>query len=163
VRLKIEIVPRIIFDSHYLGNNFLFSHNSYLVKLLSLNPLGHFGFIPLTFLDFLPLTQVIVFLVGATVPVIITVAVDEIGARVDVPGWVAVTEQLPLFSRFRVEPVIEQLSVVEVVYKSAPPLEEIAVSSTVLLERFTDVGNAKVIVWGSRVTSKEALYKSDAK
>jgi hypothetical protein len=66
-------------------------------------------------LAFLPLTQVIVFLIGATVPAIITVAVAEIGARVDVPGWVAVTVQLPLFSRLRVEPVIEQLSGVDVV------------------------------------------------
>ena len=133
------------------------------MKLLSLNPLGHFGFIPLTFLVFLPLTQIIDFLVGAIVPVIITVAVAEIGARVDVPGWVAVTEQLPLFSRLRVEPAIEQLSVVEVVYKSAPPLEEIAESATVLPERFADVGNEKLIVWGSLVTSKETLYKSEAR
>jgi hypothetical protein len=66
-------------------------------------------------LVFLPFTQVIVFLVGVTVPAIITVVVAEIGAIVDVPGWVAVTEQLPLFSRFKVEPVIEQLSGVEVV------------------------------------------------
>jgi hypothetical protein len=66
-------------------------------------------------LVFLPFTQVIVFLVGATVPTIITVVVAEIGAIVDVPGWVAVTEQLPLFSRFKVEPVMEQLSGVEVV------------------------------------------------
>jgi hypothetical protein len=63
----------------------------------------------------LPLTQVIVFLVGATVPAIITAVVAEIGAIVDDPGWVAVTEQLPLFSRFKVEPVMEQLSGVEVV------------------------------------------------
>jgi hypothetical protein len=63
----------------------------------------------------LPLTQVIVFLVGAIVPAMITVAVAEIGAIVDVPGWVAVTEQLPLFSRFKVEPVMEQLSGVDVV------------------------------------------------
>jgi hypothetical protein len=63
----------------------------------------------------LPLTQVIVFLVGVTVPAIITVAVAEIGAIVDDPGWVAVTEQLPLFSRFRVEPVTEQLSGVDIV------------------------------------------------
>jgi hypothetical protein len=80
-----------------------------------LYPLGHFGFTPITFLVFLPFTQVIVFLVEATVPAIITVVVAEIGARIDVPGWVAVTEQLPLFSRLRVEPVIEQLSGVDVV------------------------------------------------
>jgi hypothetical protein len=77
--------------------------------------LGHFGFVPLTFLVFLPLIQEIVLLVGANVPAIITVAVAEIGARVGVPGWVAVTEQLPLFSRFKIGPVIEQLSGVEVV------------------------------------------------
>jgi hypothetical protein len=111
----------------------------------------------------LPLTQVVVFLVGATVPVTITVAVAEIGARVDDPGWVAVTEQLPLFSRFRVEPVMEQLSGVDVVNKTAPPLEAVADSATVLLERFADVGNEKVIVWGSLVTSKETLYKSEAR
>jgi len=73
------------------------------------------GFTPLTLLVLFPLTQVVVFLLGATIPVIITVAVAEIGAIVDVPGWVAVTEQLPLFSRFKVEPVMEQLSGVEVV------------------------------------------------
>jgi hypothetical protein len=66
-------------------------------------------------LVFLPLTQVIVFFVGVTVPAIITVVVAEIGAIVDVPGWVAVTAQLPLFSRFKVEPVMEQLSGVDVV------------------------------------------------
>ena len=82
---------------------------------LTLNPLGHFGFTPLTFFIFLPLIQVIVLLVGATIPAIITLYVAEIGARVDVPGWVAVTEQLPLFSRFKIEPVIEQLSGVDVV------------------------------------------------
>ena len=112
---------------------------------------------------FLPLTQVIVFLVGAKVPEIITVAVAEIGARVDVPGWVAVTEQLPLFSRLRVEPVTEQLSGVEVVYRTDPLLEAIAESATVLLARFADAGNEKVIVWGSLVTSKETLYKSEAR
>jgi len=53
--------------------------------------------------------------VGATSPAIITVAVAEIGAIVDVPGWVAATEQLPLFRRLRVEPVMEQLSGVDVV------------------------------------------------
>ena len=112
---------------------------------------------------FLPLTQVIVFLVGATLPAIITVVVVEIGAIVDVPGWVAVTEQVPLFNRFRVEPVMEQLSVVDVVNKTAPPLEAVADSSSDLLERFADVGNEKVIVWGSLVTSKETLYKSEAR
>ncbi len=77
--------------------------------------MGHLGFVPLTFLVFLPLTHVIVFLVGTTVPEIIKVAVVEIGERVDDPGWVAVTEQLPLFSRFKVEPATEQLSGVDVV------------------------------------------------
>ena len=112
---------------------------------------------------FLPLIQVIVFLTGATVPAIITVVVAETGAIVDVPGWVAVTEQLPLFSRLKVEPVMEQLSGVDVVYKTAPPPEVVAESATVLLERFTVVGNEKVIVWGSLDTSKETLYKSEAK
>ena len=64
---------------------------------------------------FLPLTHVIVFFVGVTIPTIITVVVAEIGARVDAQGWVEVTEQLPLFSRLRMEPVIEQLSGVDVV------------------------------------------------
>ena len=77
--------------------------------------MGHFGFTPLNFLVFLPIIHVIVFLVEATVPTIITVDVAEIGAIVGVPGWEAVTEQLPLVSRFRVEPVIEQVSGVEVV------------------------------------------------
>ena len=112
---------------------------------------------------FLPFIQVIVFFAGAAAPAIITVAVAEIGAIVEVPGWVAVTEQLPLFSRFRVEPVTEQLSGVDVVYKSDPPLEAVAESATVLLARLADVGNEKVIVWGSLVTSKETLYKSEAK
>jgi hypothetical protein len=66
-------------------------------------------------LVFLPLIQVIVFLVGAIVPAIITLYVAEIGAIVEVPGWVAVIEQLPLFSRFKVEPATEQLSGVDVV------------------------------------------------
>ena len=39
----------------------------------------------------------------------------------------------------------------------------VAESATVLLARFADVGNEKVIVWGSLVTSKEILYKSEAK
>jgi hypothetical protein len=39
----------------------------------------------------------------------------------------------------------------------------VAESATVLLARFADVGNEKVIVWGSRVTSKETLYKSEAR
>ena len=112
---------------------------------------------------FLPLKQVIVFFVGVTVPAIITVAVAEIGDKVDDPGWVAVTEQLPLFSKFKVEPVMEQLSGVEVVYRTDPPLEVIVESATVLLARFADAGNEKVIVWGSLVTSKETLYKSEAR
>jgi len=66
-------------------------------------------------LVFLPFIQVIVFFAGATAPAIITVAVAEIGARVDVPGWVAITEQLPLFRRLRVVTVIEQISGVDVV------------------------------------------------
>ena len=105
----------VYLNSAQLTNNRLKMCNGKSIYFFNLNPFEHFGFIPLTFLVFLPLTQTIVFLVGATVPAIITVAVAEIGARIDVPGWVAVTEQLPLFSRFRVEPVIEQLSGVEVV------------------------------------------------
>ena len=112
---------------------------------------------------FLPLIQVIVFLVGSTVPAIITVAIAEIGAIVDVPGCEAVIEQLPLFRRFRIEPVIEHLSGVELVYRTPPPLEAVAVSASVLLARLADAGSKKVIAWGSRVTSKETLYKSDVK
>ena len=41
----------------------------------------------------------------------ITVAVDETGISVDVPTWVAVTAQFPLVSRFKVDPVIEQIPV----------------------------------------------------
>ena len=40
-----------------------------------------------------------------------TVDVAEIGARVDVPTWVAVTAQFTLVSRFKVDPVIEQIPV----------------------------------------------------
>ena len=42
---------------------------------------------------------------------IITVDVAEIGAKVDVPDWIAVTAQFPLVSRFKVDPVIEQTTV----------------------------------------------------
>ena len=94
----------------------------------------------------MPFIQVIVFFAGATAPAIITEAVAEIGARVDVPDWVAVTEQLPLFSIFKFEPVIEQFSGVDVVYETTPPPEAVAERATVLLEIFADVGNEKVIV-----------------
>ena len=71
---------------------------------------------PLTFLFVLPFVQIIVFFVaigvGAmTAPVSIIVAVVEIGARVEVPAWDAVITQLPAFNKFKVEPVIEQVSV----------------------------------------------------
>jgi len=59
--------------------------------------------------------QVMIFLEGETDPKIIRLAVAVAGASIEVPGWVAVTEQLPLFSKLRVEPVMEQLSGVEVV------------------------------------------------
>ena len=59
--------------------------------------------------------QVNIFLEGETDPIIIRLAVAVAGASVEVPGWVAVTEQFPLFNRLRVEPVTEQLSGVEVV------------------------------------------------
>ena len=59
----------------------------------------------------LPLTQVILFLSVTTAPVNITVAVAEAGANVEVPAWVAVTAQFPLVSRFKVDPVIDQIPV----------------------------------------------------
>ena len=59
----------------------------------------------------LPLTQVILFLLVTTALVNITVAVDETGAKVEVPTWVAVTAQFPPVSRFKVDPVTEQTPV----------------------------------------------------
>jgi hypothetical protein len=58
----------------------------------------------------LPLTQVIVFLLLTAALVKATVAVAETGAKVEVPAWVAVTAQFPFLSRFKVDPVIEQIS-----------------------------------------------------
>jgi hypothetical protein len=53
--------------------------------LLILNPLGHFGFTPLTRFVLLPLTQVIVFLATTGEPAITIFAVAETGAKVAVP------------------------------------------------------------------------------
>ena len=66
---------------------------------------------PVTFFVVLPLTQVIVFLAATFVAVSVIFAVAETGARVEVPAWVAVTEQFPLVSRFKVDPVMEQIPV----------------------------------------------------
>jgi hypothetical protein len=55
-----------------------------------LKPFGHLGFVPVTFLVVLPLTQTMVFLIttglGVTiVPVKVMVALADTGARVEVP------------------------------------------------------------------------------
>ena len=66
---------------------------------------------PVTFFVVLPLIHVIVFLAATAVAVSVIFAVAETGARVEVPAWVAVTEQFPPVSRFKVDPVIEQIPV----------------------------------------------------
>jgi hypothetical protein len=76
---------------------------------------------------------------------------------------VAVTEQFPLFNRFKVEPETEQFPAVELTYVTAPPLVVVEVSGKVFTEVLTVAGSAKVMVWGSLVTSNETLYKSEAK
>ena len=55
-----------------------------------MNPLGHLGFVPLTFLVVFPFTQTTVFLVTTglgftTVPVKVIIALVDTGARVEVP------------------------------------------------------------------------------
>ena len=111
--------------------------------------------LPLTFLLFLPITQVVVLLTGASDPVIITVDAAEIGARVDVPACVAVIAQFPLFNRFKVAPVIEQIPVEVVSNVIAPALDAVAVSAIDLLETFAVLGRVNKIVCGSRVISKD--------
>ena len=105
----------------------------------------------------MPEIQVIVLLRGAAVPVIITVAVVEIGARVEVPTWVAVIVQFPLINIFKVDPVIEQIPVEVVAYVIAPPLDAAAVKAKLFAEKFTVAGGVKEIVCASRVTSKLTL------
>jgi hypothetical protein len=113
---------------------------------LALNPFGHFGFTPLIFLIFFPFIHEITFWVGFTDSAIIKLAVAETGASVDVPGWVAVTEQFPPLSRLRVEPVVEQFSGVEVENKIPPPLDAVAERARVLLSILIGDGSEKVIV-----------------
>ena len=45
----------------------------------------------------------------------------------------------------------------------APLLDEVAASVIDLVETFAVLGRVNVIVCGSRVTSNETLYRSDAK
>ena len=94
---------------------------------------------------------------------IITVDVAEIGARVDVPACVAVTEQFPALSKLRVEPVIEQTPVEVVAYVMTPPPDAAAVKVIDLLEIFAVELGVKVIVCASLVISKVDLKRSDAK
>ena len=46
---------------------------------------------------------------------------------------------------------------------TAPPLVVVAVSGKVFTEVLTVAGSAKVMLWGSLVTSNETLYKSEAR
>ena len=100
---------------------------------------------------------------AAAGPAIITVAVAEIGARVAVPAWVAVIAQIPRINRFKVDPVTEQIPVEVVAYVTAPPLDAVADSATVLEARFAVAGGVNVMVCGSRVISKVCWYISDAR
>ena len=94
---------------------------------------------------------------------IITVDVAEIGARVDVPACVAVIAQFPLFNRFKVAPVIEQIPVEVVSNVITPALDAAAVKVIDLLEIFAVELGVKVIVCASLVISKVDLKRSDAK
>ena len=118
---------------------------------------------PVTFLVDLPLLQVIVFFTGCATPTIVVVAVAEAGASVEVPAWVAVTEQFPLFKRVKVDPAIEQISVDVVEKVTAPPLDAVADSVTVLEAKFAVAGGVNETVWELLVISKEDLYKSEAR
>ena len=88
---------------------------------------------------------------------IITVDVAEIGARVDVPACVAVIEQFPLFNRFKVAPVIEQIPVDAVSNVITPALDAVADKVKLFVERLAVAGGVKEIVCTSRVTSKLTL------
>jgi hypothetical protein len=44
-----------------------------------------------------------------------------------------------------------------------PPLDAVAASAIDFVETFAVLGRVNVIVCGSRVTSNETLYKSDAR
>ena len=85
---------------------------------------------------------------------IITVDVAEIGARVDVPACVAVIEQFPLFNRFKVAPVIEQIPVEVVSNVITPALDAVADKAKLFAERLAVAGGVKEMVWASRVISK---------
>ena len=119
--------------------------------------------LPFTFLVVLPLTQTIVFLLTtgttglAIVPVNITVAVVDTGARVELPPCVAVITQFPAISRFRVAPITEQDSTDVVEYVIAPPLDAVAVRAKVLPAISTVAGGVNVMICGSLVTSNETL------
>ena len=85
---------------------------------------------------------------------IITVDVAEIGARVDVPACVAVIAQFPLFNRFKVAPVIEQIPVEVVSNVITPALDAVADKAKLFTERLAVAGGVKEMVWESRVISK---------
>ena len=73
------------------------------------------------------------------------------------------TEQLPDFSKLRVEPVTVQIPVEVVLNVTAPPPEAVAESATVLEAKFAVAGGVNEIVWEVLVISKEDLYKSEAR
>ena len=96
-------------------------------------------------------------------PAILIVTEAEIGEKVAVPDCAAVTAQLPAFKKFKVELVIEQISPVVVENTTPPPLDAVAARVSDLLARFTGVAGVKEIICGSRVTSNETLYRSEAR
>ena len=73
------------------------------------------------------------------------------------------TEQLPDFSKLRVEPVTVQIPVEVVLNVTAPPPEAVAESATVREAKFAVAGGMNEIVWELLVISKEDLYKSEAR
>ena len=75
----------------------------------------------------------------------------------------AVTAQFPALKRFKVEPEIEQIVGVVVENNIPAPLDALADKTTDLLDKFILVVGEKVIVCGSRETSNETVYRSDAR
>ena len=73
------------------------------------------------------------------------------------------TTQFPALSKLRVEPEIEQFSVVELEYVITPPLDTVAVRGRFLAAISAVKTGAKEIVCGSLVTSNVIRYLSDAK
>ena len=144
------------------------SLGTFSTYFFTLKPLGHLGFVPLTFLVVLPLKQTIVFLVttglGVTAaPVKTIVAFTETGAKVEVPTCDAVITQFPALSKLSIDPEIVQFSVDVLVKETTPPLDADALRVKLLLEISAVATGEKVIVCGSLVTSNETLYRSDAR